>query len=558
MSRKTRAANPPATPAQRAEKILLASHKLHEGGNPQGAIEGYHKVLALLPAPQDPQGRAVRGDALHLMGLIEITRGRFGTAMDLIGEAINVNPAAHIYYTHLGTVFFRLGLFDKAEEACRRSVVMNPGFAFSHYNFGNVLSKTGKTEEARAEYLKSLALNPNDSETITSIGTTYHAQSDFDSAIQWYRRAVEVAPGNHQAIYNIGVALHDQARYEDALPYYERALVVKPGYVLPLWNRGLTRLTLGNLREGWDDFEARWQFEEQMREVSIPAKRFRRPMWRGEKGAPLRIHLHGEQGVGDTLQFCRYAEMVRAMGHDVRLEVPPPLLDLLRRSLTREGISVQSMAPDYPGGMGILEFDYHCPMMSLPRAFGTEVATIPWNGPYLKPDPGKVAKWQARLAGYQGRKIGLCWAGGKRTHDPLLAAVDGRRSVSVDTLKPIWSRPGNTYVSLQVGANAVGEGHTILDWTKEIDSFDDTAALIEALDLVISVDTSVIHVAGGLGKPIWMLNRYDTCWRWLRSGSETKWYPSMKIIRQPRAKDWRSVVEEVVRMLGETTVGVAA
>lgn len=538
----------PTSPAAKAEALLHKSHAIHQAGRFDEAYVGYQKITELLPRPTNGHDAAVRADALHLMGLIETARNRHGTAMDLIGEAITLNPTAHIYYTHLATTFHRLGLNDKAAELARRAVVMNPGFAFSHYNLATILAKKGDQQRAREEYVKALALQPNDAETLVSIGSTYHALGDFESAIHWYRRGAEVDPTSAQAVYNIGVALHDQARYEEALPYYERALALRPGYVLPTWNRGLTRLTLGNLSEGWEDFEARWQFTEQMREVSMPAKRFARPMWPGNT-VPTRVHLHAEQGIGDTLQFARYATIIRDMGHDVRLEVPPPTVDLLRRSLSGDRLAIMPMAPDYPGGMGILDFDFHLPLMSIPRAMGTTLDTIPWSEPYLRADPEKTARWAARLARFPGLKVGLCWAGGKRTHDPLLAAVDGRRSISVETMRPIWSVPGVTFVSLQVGANAVGPGHTIQDWTSEIETFDDTAALIEALDLVISVDTSVVHVAGGLGKKVFMLNRYDTCWRWLRSGDTTKWYPSMTIIRQEKAGEWGSVVHKAAEMM---------
>ena len=552
MSRKTRAANVPVPTIVRAEALLHQSHALHTSGKIMEALEGYDRIIAMLPNPTEPKDRAVRADALHLKGLVETFRNRHGTAMDLIAEAINWAPHNDIFYTHLGTCFYRLGLNERAKELCTRACAMNPMQGFSHYNLGTVLAKMGDPVAARDAYTKALSVNPNDTETMVSIGSTYHAQGDFDSAVHWYKRGAEANPANEKAHYNIGVALHDQARYEEALPHYARALALRPDYILPKWNRGLTRLTLGNLAEGWDDFEARWKFEEQMREVSIPAKRFNRPFWTGQNDAPLRIHLHAEQGVGDTLQFCRYAPLIRDMGHDVRLEVPPPVLDLMRRSLTGERLSVMPMAPDYPGGMGVLDFDMHCPLMSLPRAFKTTLDTVPWPGPYLKTDPAKVGKWAARLAGLPGRKIGLCWAGGKRTHDPLLAAVDGRRSVSVETMAPLLTVPGVSFVSLQLGPTALNGSHPeIADWTGEIQSYDDTAALIEALDLVISVDTSVIHVAAGLGKPVWMMNRYDTCWRWTNIGSETPWYPSMKIIRQTKQGQWGDVVMRIRDMLGE-------
>ena len=254
------------------------------------------------------------------------------------------------------------------------------------------------------------------------------------------------------------------------------------------------------------------------------------------------MFLHAEQGLGDTLQFCRYAPAVAAKGATVILEVPAPLKSLMR---TLPGVEhvVSEYDPSRP-------FDFHCPLMSLPLAFGTRVETIPAPVPYLWPNPFRTSAWRERLARLGGIKVGLVWAGSARLGNPGALLIDRRRSMRLQQMWPFGAIEGVTLVSLQKGEPASQTrppppGLAINDWTDELGDFADTAALIEALDLVISVDTSVAHLAGALGKPVWVLNRHDRCWRWLLDREDTPWYPTMRLFTQPRPGDWASVVRRV-------------
>jgi hypothetical protein len=270
------------------------------------------------------------------------------------------------------------------------------------------------------------------------------------------------------------------------------------------------------------------------------------------------VLLHAEQGFGDSIQFIRYAPLVAQRGGHVIVQCQPGLETLLAGV---EGIS-QIITRDEP----LPDFDLHCPLMSLPWVFATRLDTIPAAIPYLRANTEKVAHWRERLAREQSTsgetgpsrcdtlKIGLVWAGEARPHRPHVNRINRRRSMSLSQFAPLAQVPGVAFISLQKGKSAeqaqtLPPGMRLLDWTAELNDFADTAALIEALDLVISVDTSVAHLAGALGKPVWLLNRFDTCWRWLLDRSDSPWYPTMRLFRQPQPGAWAPVIAEVREQL---------
>jgi hypothetical protein len=266
---------------------------------------------------------------------------------------------------------------------------------------------------------------------------------------------------------------------------------------------------------------------------------FARPRWHGETTGT--VLLHAEQGFGDTIQFCRYAPLVRDLGPRVVLEVQPALVRLIRRLDDRVTVIGR--------GDALPSFDQYCPLMSLPLALQTP---IPAAAGYFHADPAAVARWRDRLSELPGRKIGLVWAGSPRHHAPDLRAADRRRSIALRQLAPLAGVPGITFVSLQKGEAATQEpphGMSLIDVTHELTDFDDTAALVHALDLVISVDTAMVHLAGALGVPVWVLNRFDTCWRWLLGRADSPWYESVTLFRQPAFGDWASVIETIAAAL---------
>jgi len=264
---------------------------------------------------------------------------------------------------------------------------------------------------------------------------------------------------------------------------------------------------------------------------------FAQPQWRGQSAEKRTLLIHAEQGLGDSLQFCRYAPLAAARGLKVVLEVQRPLVRLLR-SLSGVELVVEA-------GGELPSFDFHCPMLSLPLALDTTLATVPSAAFYLQADRALIAAWRTRLAARPGLRIGLAWAGRSRIHASELAAVDRRRSIALDHLAPLFDLPGFQFFSLQKDDPKAPADVPLTDFMDEMEDFADTAALIANLDLVISVDTAIAHLAAALGKPVWLLNRYDSCWRWLRTREDSPWYPSLRMFRQPAAGDWRTVIERV-------------
>ncbi len=369
-----------------------------------------------------------------------------------------------------------------------------------------------------------------------------------------------------QSQYQQGVALYESRRYAEALACFIAARDLAPDYLDAHWNECLTRLILGDFKEGWPLHEARWQKNEGRWEPD-PAKRGWRhipqPLWVGEHSvgdasiAGKTICLWAEQGFGDTLQFCRYAPLVQAMGAKVFLYVREPIAKLLRQSYEGTGISVVADTEPLP------PFDVHCPMMSLPLACGTDSVTkIPAPIPYIFAKNEDAMHWKNRLTshiqqGFQGsetsKRVGLVWSGLMRSTNPLAAKMDAERSIDFEYLTPLLSHSqqglqGIQWVSLQKGGD-LPEGAGVLDLTPELNDWADTAALIANLDLVISCDTAVAHLAASMGKPTWILSRYNGCWRWLDHRTDSPWYPSARLFHQSTPGDWAGVVEEVIGAL---------
>ena len=335
--------------------------------------------------------------------------------------------------------------------------------------------------------------------------------------------------------------------YAEAFLREARALGLVPGLAQAEWNLGLAELALGDFSAGWAHFERRWTGCPTLQgSYRFPPER----AWQGEALAGKRLLLWAEQGLGDTLQFIRYASLAAAAGATVWVEVQPPLVGLLR--------SVAGASEVHAFGEGPDRWDFHCPLMSLPYRFATTLETIPAAVPYLTADASAVARWRERLAALPGLKVGLVWAGGARPGRVDLEAIDARRSLKLAALAPLAAVPGVQLVSLQKGpaaAEVAQAPFSLVDWSDEWQNFADTAALVEALDLVISVDTAVAHLAGALGRPVWMLNRLDTCWRWLLERNDTPWYPSMRLFRQRESGAWDEVIAGLVTALSAQVAG---
>jgi len=481
-----------------------------------------------------------RGVVLEALGRHEAAVASYDRTLVLWPD----NARAH---ANRGNALHALGDHAAAVESYARATALGLDFAPVWLSRANALQELDRHEEALASYDRALALQPDYVEALNNRGNALRALTRYEAAIASYDQALALNPGSRQARVNKGNVLQIVNQHDVALDCYDTVLAVDPDHVDAHWNGALCRLALGDFTRGWREFEWRHQI--------MQARQFAAPLWLGqEEVAGRTVLLHAEQGFGDTLQFCRYAPLLVASGARVVVETQP----LLQRLLTTlDGIERVVAQGDALGA-----FDLHCPLMSLPLALGTTLETVPDEVPYLRADPTTVAGWRTRLDALPGLKVGLVWAGNPRSFNWIAAEMDRRRSFALAQFAPLGAVAGVTLISLQkdaAGSQARNPpaGMAIHDWTDELTDFADTAALVQALDLVISVDTSVVHVAGALGKPVWILNRHGACWRWLRGRSDTPWYPSARLFRQPRPGDWDAVIAEVCGALSDVVADLA-
>jgi tetratricopeptide (TPR) repeat protein len=441
-----------------------------------------------------------------------------GAAQELFAEAVRHH---------------RAGRLDRA-VACYRRVLALADLAEVHFNLGAALAAQGQADDAIACYRRAVARKPDYLAAHTNLGRALKDRGLLDDAVACYRRALDLKPDLPQAHYNLGNALKALGRSDAAIASYRRAIARDADYVDAHTNLSMALLAQGDMAAGWPEYEWRW------RGPLLGERRdFAQPQWRGEPAAGRTLLIHAEQGFGDTLQFCRFVPLAAARGLRVVMEVQPALLRLLR-DMPRADLVIARGAPLPP-------FDLHCPMMSLPLALGTTVATIPSATAYLHADAAQAASWRTRLdaVAHQGLRVGLVWAGKSYSHAPALAAVDRRRSLDPRLLAPVFDLPGAHFVSLQKDGPPPPAGTRPSDFMDEMRDFADTAALVANLDLVVAADTAVAHLAAALGRPVWLLSRFDSCWRWLEGRADSPWYPTLRLYRQPRPGDWPAVIAAV-------------
>ncbi len=428
---------------------------------------------------------------------------------------------------------WRDGRHGEAARLFAQAAALAPTAA-AHCNLANALAALGQDGPAALHYRAALDLAPDNAQVHANHGRALLRQGRGAEAARALAEADRLAPGAPAVHNDLAVAHLLMNQPAPAIAWCDAVLAVDPGHANARYNRGLARLKAGDFG-GWADHEARWGTT-----VLAPtARAWPVPLWTGEPIAGRTVLLHAEQGFGDTLQFCRYASLVAARGARVLMEVPGPLVTLLG-SLTGPAAVIASGAPLRDPGAPLPAFDLHCPLMSLPWACGTTLDTIPAPVPYLAPDPQRAAAWAERLAPLPRPRVGLVWAGAGRPHDPLAAATDRRRSLPPEALGPLLDVPGIAWASLQKDATPADP--RILDLSRDLTDFAETAAVIANLDRVIGVDTAVIHLAGAMGKPVWVLSRYDACWRWMLDRDDSPWYPTLRLFRQPAPGDWAPAI----------------
>lgn len=496
---------------------------LHQQGQLAQAATLYLRILETDPA---------HFDALHLLGVYALQTGDAQAACDLIGQACAIRPDDALARANLGSALRKLGRLDAALDAYRQALLLAPDDAALLSNCGGTLSELKRPAEALPLLERALRIAPGSAEALNNLGYALSGLHRHEEALPCLERALRLQPGFVPALYNLGNALQLLNRTGAALASYARALALDPEHVDTRFSAGVCRLLDGDLERGWPDYQ--WRRRKPAYAGLDDA--FRQPMWLGQ--APLNgasIVLHAEQGYGDTLQLCRYAPLLAQQGAHVMLRVQPALVTLLG---TLAGVScVIGDDQPLPGA------DYHCPLMSLPLALRTTLATLPAGTPYLSADPALAPEWQARLGPAAAPRIGLAWAGNSG-HDN-----DQLRSVTLPDMRRVLA-PGFDFISLQQDLRAADR--LLLERDGDIRSyaghqtdFAQTAALVAQLDLVICVDTAIAHLAGALGKPVWLLLPFAPDWRWMLERSDSPWYPTMRLFRQPRHGDWRTVLDEV-------------
>ena len=472
---------------------------------------------------------ASHGVALGRRGQLNEAAASFQRALELVP-----NDAAVTY--NLGFAFEGLGQFADALVQYDRAVALNPAFVGGWISRGKMLFALNRLEESLESMDRALALDPNNADAHSNRGAALIDLHRPVEALESYGRALALSPSHVSAAVNRGQALQRLGRLDEALADFTRAQALSPSFARAHFAEGACRLQMNDLPKGWEKYEYRWQ----MRPETM--RHFPTPLWLGaENLSGKRVLIYGEQGFGDCIQFSRFVPLVAALGAHVVLEVP--------RALVRLMASLAGVAELHAEGDALPATDFHCPLASLPLAFKTSAANIPAATPYLGPPDNVAAKWRTRLAGVPRPRVGINWIAGSRYQGDL------HRSMPPETLSPLLNC-GAALVSLQdryrpeddawLAANSA-----VHDFSAEIEDFADTAAIAREMDLVISVDTAVAHLAGALGLPLWILLSYIGDWRWLTKRDDTPWYPTAKLYRQTDINDWTGVITRIVHDLAQ-------
>jgi tetratricopeptide (TPR) repeat protein len=516
-------------------------------GNTLHALKRHDEALASVDAALAQ--RPDYGEALTNRGAVLHALDRDDEALASLDRAVALQPNNVEALANRGVVLNALKRYDDALACYERALHLCPDHVDALINRGAALHELARHEEALASHDRVLALQPDLVEALSNRGNTLLELRRFDEALTSLDRALALQPDFAEAHSNRGNVLQELRRFDEALTSYDRAITLRPDFADGHFNAALCRLLLGDFARGWQEHEWRWQ-KAQLRAAK---RHFSQPLWTGATDlAGKTILLHAEQGFGDTIQFCRYVPQVVQRAASVILEMPKPLCALMK--------SLAGTAQIVARGEALPDFDLHCPLLSLPLAFGTRLETIPAQTPYLVAPERNINAWRDRLGRHElGKRerprVGLVWAGDPRKSVPGANRIDRQRSLQFDQLAPLLAVRDCAFYSLQKGDDAQAQlrasalCHRVTDWSADFDDFSDTAALIENLDLVIAVDTAVAHLAGALGKPLWLINRYNTCWRWLLDRDDSPWYPSARLFRQDATRDWSPVITRMVSAL---------
>jgi tetratricopeptide (TPR) repeat protein len=538
-------------------------------GRLEEAVACLEEVLRLQP---DSAG------ARNNLGNVLSLQGKQDEAVASYQQALCLNPDFAEAYSNLGDTLSSMGRYDEALTHCRQALRLQPSFAGAHHNLGNAYRGLGKLSEALACYQQALLLNPDWAETRINIGVALAGLNQLDEAVAHYREALRLQPdcaeawsnlgrvfvkqgkwedasgafqralegqrNQAQAYYNLGYTLGEQGKPAEAANCFRQALRLKPDDVTAHWALALSLLVQGDFEQGWPEYEWRWRLN------GWSPQQLTQPVWDGSSLAGRTILLYGEGGLGDTIQFVRYAAVVKRYGGSVIVSCQKLLLPLLASC---PGIDrLVAVGSELPA------FDVQAPLLNLPRILKTSLATVPAETPYLFPDAKLQEKWQRKLSHYPGFTIGIAWQGNPQFYK------DRKRSIPLIQFAPLARIPGVHLISLQKGQGTeqlrlVADEFPVIDLGNRLDkrsgAFLDTAAIMKNVDLIITSDTAIAHLAGALGVSVWVALSYVPEWRWLLQREDCPWYPSMRLFRQTHAGDWEEVFDRMAHELSRRLAG---
>ena len=495
------------------------------------ALESYDRALKIRPD---------YANALNNHGNTLLDLKRPDQALESYDRALKIKPDYAEALYNRGAALRALKRYEQALESYAHALRIKPDYVEAFYNRGDILFDLHRLEQALESFDCVLKIKPDYADALNNRGNVLLGLNRYEQAVESYDGALKIRPNYAKALYNRGNALLELKQLQAAIKSYDMAIILEPEYVEAHWNSGLCYLQLGNFERGWEKYE--WR--RQKNETQDKARKFLQPQWLGKESLQGKtIFLHSEQGLGDTLQFCRYTKQVAGLGARVILEVQKTLLNLLA--------NLDGVAQLLTKGDVLPAFDFHCPLLSLPLAFKTNIESIPNTVPYLFAEKEQIIRWRQRL-GVEGFKIGISWQGSNT------GKIDVGRAFSVDNFKLITKIPNVRLISLQKNEgieqlkNLPGDIKVEIpgdDFDSGPDAFRDSAAIINNLDLVITSDTAIAHLAGALGCPTWVALKHVPDWRWMLEGSDSPWYPTMRLFRQKKRDDWEAVFNEMHREL---------
>lgn len=506
--------------------LLGAIHQ--EQNNLPQAVNCY--TQALIFSPDHADTHYYLGNALRELGDID-------KAIEHYRDTIATDPGHIEAHCNLGASHEQRGEDIPALECYQHALHLAPHRPELHYNVANVLKRLGRRITAEQHYRRALALKPDFAVAYNNLGNVLEDSGQAVEALECYRRAVSLKPDYAEALCNLATAFRDRGDLDEAMLYYQKAQAVDGDYPRACLGIALLQLLTGDFAHGWEAYESRW------RVGSHPPRIFRQPLWNGESLGGRRILFHAEQGLGDTIHFVRYASLVRQRGGRVILECQPGLARLLRYACGVDEVIV--------AGDPLPPFDTHLPLLSLPRVLQTTLDNIPADVPYVNLPAKTSADVSVLLrAGNGNRRIGIVWAGSESNPN------DRNRSCPPTYFKTVAEQRGIVLYSLQKGPRGLPHSDVpdlpVTDLSSLLVDFYDTAMVIRHLDLIITVDTAVAHLAGALGRPVWVLLPFAPDWRWLLNREDSPWYPSMRLFRQTSPGDWASVFSRITEAIKRT------